>query len=364
MGSEILDSSGRVHQAAPDLWDPVRDGAVDGAPDIAFVDLADLGDVSPPAQPHRPRTRRRTGVWSGLRRVVTDRRRRRAAVAGVAAAAVLVLLTGLAVSTHEHRQVAAAGAARLAVDARIDQLPQLTGDSEPAPLPTDDEFSVQVLIHNLGPRTVQLTGVTYVTGRSRQSSGTLFKANVAIAAGQQLDQGFRARLPCNHSGSGPVGPVLVTAHLRTADGRTHTEPINTDALEDFGGLFQACSEFQAASAGFGAQVNSEVHGRSVRMSVTVTGQNDPPDREVHVSMARAGVPSQVHFVSSPPLPWVTTIGRTDTVVITPVVHGCPKSVDTDAINAIGLSINGQTQADEYLPLVTAEAIGRACGAKR
>jgi hypothetical protein len=244
-------------------------------------------------------------------------------------------------------------------------VPQLTGDSQPAPLPTDDEFSVKVLIHNLGPRTIQLMGATYVAGRSRQVAGTLFDANVAIGPGQQLDSGFRAKLPCQQGAFVPEGPVQVTAHLRTADGVVHDEAVDTGALDDFGGLFQACAESQAQSFGAGAQITSEVEGRGVRMTVTITSPSDPPDREVHVTMAREGVPSQVHFVSSPALPWVTTTGRTDNLLITPVVHGCPKTtVDTDALNSIGLSVNGQTQADEYLPLLTAEAIGRACGGKR
>ena len=84
---------------------------------------------------------------------------------------------------------------------------------------------------------------------------------------------------------------------------------------------------------------------------------------VAVSIARAGVPPQVGFITSPRLPVTVRAGTRFTVTIRPVVHGCPRATDLAALSALGVAYgpgDDDTYPDPYLPLLVAQAVGRAC----
>jgi hypothetical protein len=84
---------------------------------------------------------------------------------------------------------------------------------------------------------------------------------------------------------------------------------------------------------------------------------------VVVGIARTGVPAQVGFVTRPRLPATVPSGTHFTVTIRPVVHACPATFDVTALPGIGLSFGDDTYVDPYVPLLLAQAVGRACAGR-
>jgi hypothetical protein len=287
------------------------------------------------------------------------RRVARMVVAGI----VLVTLSVVLTEVNRRHAEAAAEASRLAVDVRVDAVPQVQ-DPQPGVTSIRGDSSLDVKLHNLGPKPVHLMAVTYQFGQFTTHRGSLLSTDVVVASGQQMDQGFHVVLPCGptRDTAVPERPVRLTAHVRTADGTTHSVRVDLGALDDQGGLFDACASYAEQGA---LNADSELVRGVVHVSL------DLPDREqagadtVVVTLSRRGIPAQVAFVSSPRLPARARDGTRFTVTIRPVVRGCPSMSDLAPLSALGLSFGGdETYVDPYLPLLVAQAIGRACASSR
>jgi hypothetical protein len=367
MGSEILDSSRTAGSRPVDVaLSPEVDAAATSS--VPVVELTTPEPVSSP-DPRAPRGRATRAVKAYLVSLPHNPSRRRTALALVATALVLVIVTAAAVSARSDRRTQAAAASELAVDARISFVPQPSGVATKQV--SADDATLELLLHNLGPQSVHLVGLSYTSapnGGSAQRSGVLVQANVAVGPGEQLDQVFPFHMPCLPPGALPEGSPTVRAQLRTADGRQHDTVVDTRALEAGGGVFQACSVFQALLESNGIDAGPVLHsvldGLSDVITIQAPGSVNTASTPLRVSLSASGLPAEVRYTTTPPLPAAVLPGESVSVRITPVVHGCPRTpIDYDQLSQIGLTY-GDTYSDQYLPLLTAEAIGRACGGGR
>lgn len=270
----------------------------------------------------------------------------------------LVAVTAAVVDGRNRHTIAAAAASRLAVDIRVDQEPGLP-EPKPGTRSIRGDSSLDVKLHNLGPRAVHLTEVSYQFGRADVSRGTLLTTDVPVRPGMQLDRAFRVILPCGPTAQTavPPAPVTLTAQVRTSDGRTHTVPVDLSALDRGGGVFVECEVYRRPQA---YNADSELVPGGVRSSLDLPAVSQTGSNGIRVSLYRDGLPRQIGFVTSPRLPITLRPGTHLSVVIRPVVHGCPAGLDLTQLPALGLALEGDTIADSYLPLVVAEAVGRAC----
>ena len=274
-------------------------------------------------------------------------------------AVALVAVSASIVEAHHRHAVTSAAASTLAVDVRVDAQPQLE-DPQPGVQTVRGDSSIDVKLHNLGPKPVQFTALLYQLGQPATRSGTLVSTNVSVRPGQQMDRGFHVRLPCGPTPQTavPQHPAQLTARVRTIDGRTHTVPVDLTALGPEGGLFDSCAVYQNGS---GYNIDSELVGGAVQVSMDLPLSGQAGEDNIVVSLSRSGVPLQVGFVTSPRLPAARRANTHFTVTIRPVVHSCPRAFDLTALPSIGLSFGtDDTYADPYLPLLVAEAVGRAC----
>jgi hypothetical protein len=338
MASEILDSS-----------EPAQPGSGSGRAAEDKAAKAENESVEP-VSPLR-------SLPGRLRNDAQYRRRAaRLVIVGIA----LVAAGAIAADARRAHAQAATAASRLAVDLRVDALPQIEDPTSGTQAPRGDS-SLDVKLHNLGPQAVQLTGVHYTFGTSNPRTGTLLTTDVTIRPNQQMDRAFHVTLPCGSTAQTvvPQHPVRLTARIRTSDGRTHSVPVDLSALGSQGGLFDSCAVYGQQDD---LNADSQLDDGAVQVSLDLPTAEQAGSSTVLVGVSRAGVPAQVDFVTSPHLPARVTAGTRFTATIRPVVHGCPPGLDLSALPAVGLlfGTDGETYADPYLPLLVAQAVGRAC----
>jgi len=296
-------------------------------------------------------------VALALERLRADRRRQRHLLQVLAGGLVLVLATTFVANHQADRKAAAAAQARLAVDLRIDQLPELNPRTD-----ADLDIgagSMTVKLHNLGERDVRFTGLLYRFDGQPAPGRTLLDADVTVRPDGVMNRPFAVTLPCGRR-PGPAipGPAALTGLVETADGRTHVVPVDVSALDVFGGLFSPCRLYSQLAGEYDA--NSQIVGSGVRITLTMPVVELVGANFVEVGVQRDGVPSVIDFATTPTLPERARAGTRISIVVRPVVSRCPAHFDPTAALALGLRIGSDTYPDPYLPLQVARQVGRVC----
>jgi hypothetical protein len=357
MGSEIVHSG---EQVEPGPGERGLGAASGGGRDSAVpvFELGALDDQGVATDPHDNRTRSVSQLRSQLGRLRSDAAHRRLVVRLVLAGVALAVLSAAVADARQRHAVTGAASSRLAVDIRVDDLPQVEDPSPEVHIIRGDS-SIDVKLHNLGPKPVQLTAILYEFGQPKTHTGTLVNTDVTVRSGQQMDRSFHVILPCGATPETavPERPARLTARVRTTDGKTHTVPVDLGALEDQGGVFDSCSAYTHP---LNLNADSQLLASAVQVSLDLPSVDQTGANTVLVAVSRAGVPAQVGFITSPRLPATVRAGTRFTVTIRPVVHSCPPAIDLTALPAIGLAFGDDNYADPYLPLLVAQAVGRAC----
>lgn len=356
MGTEILASDGPPERGeetvvagyVEDLDEPAEPAEPADPADPQPADPADPADPSAGAQAQARRD-------AGGPRSASHRRRRLLQLVG--GALLLVFGTAFVVDHQADRRADHLAAARLAVDLRIDQPPTL--NSRTSSTLDKGAGTIEIALHNLGERAVQLTGLRYRLD-NQAASGRLLDADVTVPAGRLLNRVFDVRLPCGTSpGTAVPGLATLTAVVRTADGHTHTVPVDVDALNDVGGVFGACRLYARLAGEYDA--NSQVlDDGGVRITLTLPTVDLVGSNFVQISVQRDGVPANIVFLTTPHLPAQARAGARISVVVRPVVTRCPRGLDLTTTAEVGLRIGPDMYPDPYLPLQVAQAVGRAC----
>lgn len=292
-----------------------------------------------------------------LERVRADRRRQRHLLEAVAAGLVLVLATTFIANHQADRKAEAAAQAQLAVDLRVDQLPELNPRTG-----TDLDIgagSLTVKLHNLGPRDVRFTGLLYRLDGQPAPGETLLDTDITVRPDRVMDRPFAVTLPCGRRPAPAIpGPGTLTGLVETADGQTHVVPVDVSALDVFGGLFSPCRLYSQLAGEYDA--NSQIVGNGVRITLTMPVVELAGANFIEIDVQRDGVPSVIGFATTPKLPERARAGTRISVVVRPVVRGCPARFDPTATLALGLRIGSDTYPDPYLPLQVAREVGRVC----
>jgi hypothetical protein len=348
MGSEILDSSGGARTIAPELVDP-------RATTSPVVELDELQPVTiePPPGPE-PHTRRRPGLGALTARLVrlkTDQTARRTTIRTVLICLVLMALTASVVQFRAAEQARAERDARVAVDIRLNGVHQSGADAPQGSVTAD------VQVHNLGPADVTVIALDVMNGGDPDDvviANDVADASGPVAPGLNRETEYTLQLPCRPSFQLGFGPPQMFAKVRTVDGRVHSLPVNLDTVNEQGGLLTACVQDDASAAPF--DYGSVSDGRTVTMTIDVT----TAPQMVTLMTPNVGVP--VQYVTVPRLPALARPGTTFIVKVTPRVASCSRApLDLDALQNLGVSIGSQQTGDSYLPVLVAQAAGRACG---
>lgn len=347
MGTEILDFDPERPPAAPG---PRADAPFDRA-----LDVVDLDETGADRHAERPRGSTTLARWLGRLRTDGDQRRRLARL--VALLLLVAIVTAAVAQQRADRQAAQAEDTRLAVDVRVDHLPSLD-DPSVSPGPRGQSF-LPLKVHNLGERPVHLTALLYRLPGDRGQDRTLLDVDVAIPPGQLLNRAYRVALPCGPTPETAItGPATMTALIRTADGVTHVVPTDVSALDEMGGVFAACSVYAHAYGAYDA--NSQVDHGGVHITLSLPSVDLVGSNFVEVGVLREGLPDAITFLTTPKLPAESRAGTRISVRLRPVVRSCPRGVDLTNLPSLGLRIGPDTYPDPYLPLLVAQAIGRAC----
>jgi hypothetical protein len=136
-------------------------------------------------------------------------------------------------------------------------------------------------------------------------------------------------------------------------------PVDLSAMSELGGVFDSCSVYSHPNL----NADSQLVAGGVAVSLDLPSSAQSGSDTVAVAVFRAGVPRQVGFITTPRLPASIRAGTHFTVTIRPVVHGCPTAFDLTPLPAIGLAFGDDTYPDPYLPLLVAQAVGRACAGR-
>jgi hypothetical protein len=349
MGTEILG------------FDPERAAAAAGSSSPAppssepVLDLVDLDVVGPVDAATPPPSRGGLRGWLTGWRTEPGRRQR------LARTLVLVMLVMVATAAvtqqradHQARQ---RQDARLAVDLRVDALPALD-DPRTSQAPRGQSF-LQLRMHNLGERPVQLTGLLYRLSDDPVPGHTLLDTDVTVLPGRLVNRGFPVTLPCGPTAATAVtGLATMTALVRTADGVTHVVPTDVSTLDEMGGVFGACSVYAHVFGDYDAATEYQADGVRITLSlppVQLVGSNF-----VQLDMNRGELPAGVTFVTSPRLPREFRAGTRVSVLVRPVVRTCRGTESLTAMTNVGVRIGSDLYPDPFLPLTVARAIGRAC----
>jgi hypothetical protein len=358
MGTEILDFD-RAPEPGGDKQPPSP--AVGESPTgPEFVE--DLDDVAEGATgtdgtgSARPVPIRRR-VALALERVRGDRRRQRHLLEAVAAGLVLVLATTFIANHQADRKAEVAAQARLAVDLRVDQLPEL--DPRTGPDVTIGVGSITVKLHNLGERDVRFTALLYRSEGEPAPGRTLLDTDVTVRPDRVMDRAFPVTLPCGRRPAPAIpGPGTLIGLVETADGQTHVVPVDVSALDVFGGLLSPCRLYAQLAGEYDA--NSQIVGNGVRITLTMPVVELVGANYLEVDVQRDGVPSVIGFTTTPKLPERARAGTRISILVRPVVSRCPARFDPTAALALGLRIGSDTYPDPYLPLQVAREVGRVC----
>lgn len=348
MGSEILDSSGGARTIAPELVDP-------RATTSPVVELDELQPVTiePLGSPHA-RTRRRpdrSALTARLTRLRTDETARRTTIRTVVICLVVMALTASVVEVRAAKQARAERDSRVAVDIRLSDVHQAGADAPRGSVTAD------VQVHNLGPADVKVLALDVMNGGDPNDvviANDVADTSEPVAPGLNRETAYTLQLPCRPSFQLGFGPPQMFAKVRTVDGGVHSLPVNLDAINEQGGLLTACIQDDDSEASF--NFGSVTDGRTVTISIDVT--TDP--QMVTLMTPNVGVP--VQYVTVPRLPTLARPGSTFVVKVTPRVATCSRTpLDLDALQNLGVSIGSQQVVDAYLPVLVAQAAGRACG---
>ena len=216
-----------------------------------------------------------------------------------------------------------------------------------------------MVLHNLGPEPVRLVGLDVTHEGTIELGNDVTRLSSPLGPGVSSKVVYQMQLPCSATAQRDLGIPELTARVRTVDNAVHPVPVNLDVVNDNGGLLQAC-EIATGDGPSDSDVNYSYSSAvdadgTLRITILV---GDAPQT---LRLVTPEVGQAVRFVTEPRLPATVQPGGPFVVRVRPEVSHCgPKRTNYDSLQGIGVSIGTQQIRDENLPVLVAEAIGRAC----